>query len=249
MSIVGCRSSSRGPRGSLFEGLRVLLATLVLIAAVAIWSPTSARADTAYPVLLVHGANGSPANFDQMVSWLRADGYDPYTVDLGIPGTDTRANAKKIGTKVDEIKKATGADKVYLVGHSMGGLSARYYIKVLDGLQHVASYTAFGVPQHGHPPLCFVVPDLCTNSPILKALNRDDDTPGSIPYTSIASRQAHPEEANGKWAPLDHGACLPLVDGGPHPDEPRNMTIYQAVKDGLNGACPSGWTDLPDITP
>ena len=74
-------------------------------------------------------------------------------------------------------------------------------------------------------------------------------TPGLIHYTSVASKQAHVAEASGMWHPLDHGACLPVVDGGPHGDEPRNAMIYQAVKDGLNSACPTGWTDLPEITP
>src|ERR671939_147894 len=106
MSIVGCRSS-RGPRSFPSEVLRVVLATLCLVAAAAVWSPASARADTAYPVLLVHGANPRPGNFDQMISWLRADGYRPYTIDL--PGIDTAINAKKIGTKVEEIRAVTGA--------------------------------------------------------------------------------------------------------------------------------------------
>jgi hypothetical protein len=44
---------------------------------------------------------------------------------------------------------------VHLVGHSLGGLSVRYYIKILGGLPHVASYTAFGTPQHGNPDGCF----------------------------------------------------------------------------------------------
>lgn len=228
---------------------RGVLAALVLLAAMAVGSPAPGRADPSYPVLLVHGGLGSSADFNQMIDWLVADGYRPYTVDLGFPGIDTAANAEKIRARADQIRAETGASKVHLVGHSMGGLSARYYIKILDGLPNVASYTAFGTPQHGNPSGCLLVPDQCPDSPVLQRLNRGDDTPGGIHYTSIASRQAHPEEANGTWHPLDQGACLPVVDGGSHGAEPRNAVIYQAVQDGLNSACPSGWTNLPEITP
>ncbi len=245
MCAGGC-DGVRRPQGSV---MRVVLATLVLLAGMAGFSPTPGHADTTYPVLLVHGGIGSPTDFDQMAGWLVSDGYRPYTVDLGFPGIDTAANAEKIRAKADQIRAETGASKVHLVGHSMGGLSARYYIKILDGLPFVASYTAFGTPQHGNPNGCLLVPDQCPDSPVLQRLNRGDDTPGGIFYTSIASRQAHPEEANGTWHPLDQGACLPLVNGGPHGAEPRNAVIYQAVKDGLNSTCPSGWTNLPEITP
>ncbi|MGH3837709.1 MAG: esterase/lipase family protein [Pseudonocardiaceae bacterium] len=246
MCAGGC-GGSRRRRGL---AVRVVLATLALLAATAVFSPALGRADTRYPVLLVHGGIGSPADFRQMIDWLKSDGYRPYTVDLGFPGIDTAANAKKIGTKADQIRAETGASKVHLVGHSMGGLSARYYIKILGGLPHVASYTAFGTPQHGNPSGCFLVPDQCPDGPILQRLNRGDDTPGRIHYTSIASKQAHAEEANGRWHPLDRRACLPLIDGGPHDAEPRNAVIYQAVKDGLNSACPPEWrTNLPEIRP
>jgi len=199
MSTGGCCNAWR-PQAL---AVRVVLATFILLAATAVASPAPGRADTGYPVLLVHGGVGSPADFDQMVGWLSSDGYRPYTVDLGFPGIDTAANAEKIRVRVDQIRAETGASKVHLVGHSMGGLSARYYLKILDGLPFVASYTAFGTPQHGDRNGCFLVPDQCPDGPILQRLNRGDDTPGQIHYTSIASKQAHAEEANGKWHPLD----------------------------------------------
>jgi triacylglycerol lipase len=246
----GCGGGSRRLRG---RAGRVVLATLGLLAATAVSTPALGRADTTHPVLLVHGGLGSPDDFKPMMLWLILDGYRPYTVDLDPFGIDTVGNAERIKVKVDQIRAATGASKVHLVGHGMGGLSARYYIKILDGLPNVASYTVFGTPQHGsaqhscHPTE--PIPDQCPTGSVLKELNRGDDTPGSIHYTSIASRQAYPEEADGKWAPLDQGACLPVVNGGPHGIEPSNTVIYQAVKAGLNSTCPTGWTDLPDIAP
>lgn len=249
LSPACCRGSRR-PWG---RAVRVVLATLGLFAAMTVWAPASGRADTAHPVLLVHGGLGKPGDFNLMVVKLLADGYRPYIVELDLFGIDTVGNAGRIKAKVDQIRATIGASKVHLVGHSMGGLSTRYYIKILDGLPNVASYTAFGTPQHGSPQhSCSPsdpVPDQCPTGPVLKQLNRGDDTPGPIHYTSIASRQAHPEEADGKWAPLDQGACLPVVNGGPHGMEPSNDRIYQAVKDGLKSTCPTGLTNLPDITP
>jgi triacylglycerol lipase len=231
----------------------VLLITLGMLAVTAVSVPASSRAASGEPVLLVHGGLGSSRDFRQMVSWLKDDGYQPYTIDLPFPGIDTKANARKIADKVAEIRAIIPASKVHLVGHSMGGLSTRYYIKILGGLPNVASYTAFGTPQHGSPSnRCDPwewVPDQCPAGPVLQELNRGDDTPGSISYTSIASSQAHPEEADGKWAPLDGGACLPVVKGGQHGSEPRNEVIYHAVRNGLTSSCPSGWTNLPEISP
>lgn len=231
----------------------MVLATLGVLAAMIIPAPASGRADTTHPVLLVHGGLGEPSDFNLMVVKLLADGYRPYVVDLDLFGVDTVGNAGRIKAKVDQVRATTGASKVHLVGHSMGGLSTRYYIKILDGLPNVASYTAFGTPQHGSSQHSCQpsdpVPDQCPTGPVLKELNRGDDTPGSIHYTSIASRQAHPEEADGKWAPLDQGACLPMVNGGSHGVEPSNAAIYQAVKDGLNSTCPTGLTNLPEISP
>lgn len=242
-----------GPRRWRGHTVRVQLAMLGLLAAMTVLSPAPARADTTHPVLLVYGGLGSQDDFKLMMLRLFLDGYRPYTVELDLFGIDTVGNAGRIKAKVDEIRTTTGASKVHLVGHSMGGLSARYYIKILDGLPNVASYTAFGTPQHGsRQHSCRPadpVPDQCPTGPVLTELNRGDDTPGSIHYTSIASTQAHPEEANGEWAPLDQGACLPLVNGGPHGTEPSNAVIYQAVKAGLNSTCPTGLTNLPEITP
>lgn len=249
MSTVRC-GGSRRLRG---RAVRVALATLGLLAATTMYSPVPGRADTSHPVLLVHGGLGSQDDFNLMRLRLILDGYRPYTVQLDLFGIDTVGNAGRIKAKVDEIRATTGASKVHLIGHSMGGLSTRYYIKVLDGLPNVASYTAFGTPQHGSAQHSCQpgdpIPDQCPTGRVLTELNRGDDTPGAIHYTSIASRQAHPEEANGKWAPLDQGACLPLVNGGTHGAEPGNAVIYQAVKDGLNSICPTGLTNLPEITP
>ena len=55
-------------------------------------------------------------------------------------------NAFQIKQWVDDILNETGAEKVDLIGHSMGGWSGRYYIKFLDGIDQVDDYVSFGTP-------------------------------------------------------------------------------------------------------
>jgi len=214
-------------------------------------APTAAAAPARPPVLLAHGGLGSARDFAQMAQRLRADGYEPYTVEFPFPATDTVADARLIARRVSEIQAANGGARVHLVGHSMGGLAARYYLKKLDGLAHVASHTAVGTPQHGspRPESCLLVPDQCPRGPVLQELNAGDDTPGPISYTSIGSTDS-PDEADGSWTRLDGGACLRQVAGGPHAQEPANPVVYAAVLDGLRSTCPAGaYADLPEITP
>lgn len=232
----------------------VMLATLAFSAVSALAAPMPGRADTRYPVLLVHGGGGNPSNFAMMQQWLADDGYKSFTADLGIPANDVRMGATKIAARVKEIQQATdpahpSTVKVHLVGHSMGGLSARYYLKVLGGQPNVATYTAFGTPQHGSVVGCLTVPDQCPGNQVLRDLNHGDDTPGSVYYTSIGSTE-EPVESDGTLTQLDGGACLPLVKGGLHAFEPSNQVIYRTVRDGLISRCPPGryktLKDLPD---
>jgi triacylglycerol lipase len=217
--------------------VRAMLATFALVVMSMAVVPMPGWADTRYPVLLVHGGGGNPSNFATMQRWLAADGYQSFTVDLGSPAIDVTRGAEKIVTRVQEIRRETGASKVHLVGHSMGGLSARYYVKVLGGLPTVATYTALGTPQHGSVLGCATVPDQCPGNKVMQALNEGDDTPGSTYYTSIGSTE-EPVESNGTLTRLDGGACLPMVKGGLHVFEPHNRVIYQAVRDGLRSNCP-----------
>ena len=57
--------------------------------------------------------------------------------------------AEKLARAVREVQAATGAPRVHLVGHSMGGVVCRHYIEQLDGDRHVASLVAVATPFAG----------------------------------------------------------------------------------------------------
>ena len=102
------------------------------------------------PVLLVHGFNGSGASWQTMKERLLAAGYpansvDAMTYDSGISNVDV---AQQIGAEVDALLARTGARKVDVIAHSMGTISARYYVEHLGGAAKVDAFVSLaGVNQ------------------------------------------------------------------------------------------------------
>ena len=82
-----------------------------------------------------------------------------------------------IRDEVDTILNQTGAEKVDIIAHSMGGLSSRYYIKFLDGLNSIDDFVSFGSPHHGVTGGTQVFQP---NNTFLYNLNDGDETPGGI---------------------------------------------------------------------
>ena len=71
--------------------------------------------------------------------------FDPYTP----PTSSIEKRAKLVAQAVDNVLAKTGANKVHLIAHSMGGLDGRYYISTLNGGSKVASLITIGTPHHG----------------------------------------------------------------------------------------------------
>ncbi|MFX1391883.1 MAG: esterase/lipase family protein, partial [Promethearchaeota archaeon] len=107
---------------------------------------------------------------------------------------DNALNALQISSKVDEILTQTGASKVDIVAHSMGGLSARYYIKHVMNGDKVDDYVSLDSPQHGfyvyrlwgidwYTQYTSFLYDFYPNNNLFSDLNGDgNETPGSVHY-------------------------------------------------------------------
>src|SRR5699024_675995 len=60
-----------------------------------------------------------------------------------------RASAEQVGAYVDAVLGATGAEQAILVGHSQGGVVARYWMRVLGGYAKVRHLVSLACPHHG----------------------------------------------------------------------------------------------------
>ncbi len=186
----------------LLLALALVATTLALVAA----NPGAASAATAKdPVVIVPGFTTGPVvdlGYVPLIERLRGAGYDVTMLtypDYGLG--DIRDNSQRLANTIAAVRARTGAAKVDLVSHSMGGLVSRYYIKNLSGASKVDSLVMLGSPNYGTAIAniasflslgsCVGIEScnqMAAGSTFLANLNAGDDTIGSVRYTSIATK-------------------------------------------------------------
>jgi len=100
------------------------------------------------PVVLVHGYLCNHKVWDKMAEQLRQAGHPVLAVDLEPLFTSIDRYAPIIEETASELCRQTGADQVALVGHSMGGLAIRAWMRTC-GTQRVARIVTLGTPHQG----------------------------------------------------------------------------------------------------
>ena len=130
------------------------------------------------PVLLLHGFIDNRSVFVLLRRSLRRHGrhhvealnYSPLTCDI-------RTAAALLSRHVEKICARTGHSQVDVVGHSLGGLIARYYVQRLGGDARVHTLVTLGTPHAGtrvapllsaHP----VVRQMCPDSDVIAELRQ-----------------------------------------------------------------------------
>ena len=190
------------------------------------------------PILFVHGWNASSTTWSTMVSRFKADGWtSAELVNWSYNFRQSNATtASQIQQKVDSMLKATGATQVDIITHSMGTLSARYYVKNLTGNGKVDALVSLGGANHGTTTANFCFDTSCfemrPNSTFLNALNADDETPGSPRYATWWSDCD--EVINPHSSVLLAGATNTQTACMTHSQLHEDAFVYQQVRDWVN---------------
>lgn len=101
------------------------------------------------PIIVLHGYAMNRANFLPLAFRLARAGLGPvFGFEYWTLGR-TAAAAKKLGWFVDDVRAATGATEVDVIGHSMGGVVARYYVSLAGGDGVVKNLITIGSPHSG----------------------------------------------------------------------------------------------------
>ncbi|OUS95111.1 lipase [Rhodococcus sp. NCIMB 12038] len=172
------------------------------------------------PVVLVHGTDSNAySDWAALGPRLAASGYCVFALNYGgEPGGDNygtedmAVSAGQLAQFVAEVRGATGANEVDIVGYSQGATVARYYVNRLGGAAAVEQWVGLASPTYGGTLFGLVPvldqtpggmqwakrvlsPDLVSpaleqqaqGSSFLEDLNGGGDTAAGTRYTTIGS--------------------------------------------------------------
>ena len=88
--------------------------------------------------------------FKGIKTMLESDGFVVFHPNQDFSGP-VELRAEQLRDRVNEIISQTGAEKVHIIAHSMGGLDARHMIVDKGMTDRVASLTTIGTPHLGTP--------------------------------------------------------------------------------------------------
>ncbi|HEX9939546.1 MAG TPA: triacylglycerol lipase [Longimicrobium sp.] len=187
------------------------------------------------PIIFVHGWHGTAGTWTTMIGRFKADGWTDAELSNFTYNSDlsNATTAKLLAARIDSVLAATGATRVDIVTHSMGGLSSRYYTKNLGGGGKVDAWVSLGGPNHGTQTAyaCFTTAckEMYPGSTFLKSLNATDETPGTPRYATF-------------WSPCDEvinpDSSVPLSGASnnqtaclSHSNLHQDATVYGKVRD------------------
>lgn len=196
------------------------------------------------PILLVHGMADNRSVFSVMEAGLRRRGFGQIsTMNYPVRTRDVRVAAARLADEVEAIVRDTGFERIHVVGHSLGGLIARYYVTRLGGDASVHTLVTLGTPHQG------TYTAYGWNSTLTRQLR-----PGSpffaeldAPIADCATRFV------AYWTDLDH-LVIPHSHGAlTHPDlDTRNVALHAVGHMSIPvmySVVHSVADDLADLTP
>lgn len=151
------------------------------------------------PVVVVNGLGAPHVAAHLYARLFRRRGFRAFAVSPAWLGYgDMRAAAARVDATVQQALRETGAEKVILVGMSLGGLIGLYYLKCGGGGPHVDRFISVGGPLNGSRLACYtrslpglahvpVFQQLCADSALHDELERAP-MPAGVRMISLGTR-------------------------------------------------------------
>jgi pimeloyl-ACP methyl ester carboxylesterase len=146
-----------------------------------------------FPIIYVPGYGAPPFHSRYFRSRLEVEGFDVFEISLPKFQTgDVAKSAARLAVEVQRARDRFQAEKVNLIGHSLGGIITRYYLQQLGGWKHVHRAVYLGTPHHGVYVAALGVitkaaRQLLPNSKLITSLNNDPSRCRTIKCLSIIS--------------------------------------------------------------
>jgi pimeloyl-ACP methyl ester carboxylesterase len=167
-------------------------------------------------VVLVHGFLASAGVFRPLRARLEREAGARVATFTHAPGTGIRRIARRLAEVVERFPEGA---RVTVVGHSLGGVVARWYVQEMGGNARVTRTISLGSPFRGiDVPQFFVGADLHAQSDLLKRLRENAHACG-VPHTSIVAE--HDTVVAGVQT-----ACLGFGDVAVLPNRGHNGLLF-----------------------
>lgn len=102
------------------------------------------------PILLVHGLVDNRSIFTLLRMGLLRRGFGQVsTMNYNSLRGDVRTIAARLAAEVEALVAETGYERIHIIGHSLGGIVARYYVTRLGGDERVHTLVTLGAPHSG----------------------------------------------------------------------------------------------------
>lgn len=169
------------------------------------------------PILLLHGVVDNRSIFTVLRRGLRRRGFGVVaSFNYNSLFGDVRRVAVRLGEVIEQVCEDTGYERIHVVGHSMGGLIARYYAQRLGGDERVHTLVTLGTPHEGTVPAAYLP------HPLVRQLRPDSDIIAELAAPAAACRTRFVAI----WSDLDQ-MVIPKQSGRiTHPDlNARNVLV------------------------
>jgi triacylglycerol lipase len=167
-------------------------------------------------VVLVHGFCATAGVFRPMRARLEREAGARVATFTHAPGVRIRRIAHNLARLVDCVPRGA---RITIVGHSLGGIVARWYVQEMAGHERIARTISLASPFQGVdvPPL-LVGRDLHPGSSLLRRVReRSHESP--VPHTSIVAGED-------RLVPGVHTACLGVGDVIVLPGRGHNALLF-----------------------
>jgi triacylglycerol lipase len=168
---------------------------ILLVSSVGLGATPAEAHSGSDPILFVHGWDSSASAWNTMIQRFVDSGHARDRM-LAITYNSNQSNAtiaNQVRDAANSLRASTGASRIDIISHSMGGLSSRYYLKNLGGTSYVDEWVSLGGPNHGTNTAYLCYPfsagcrDMVPGSGFLDALNSGDETPDGVRYGTFWS--------------------------------------------------------------
>jgi triacylglycerol lipase len=174
-------------------------------------------------VVLVHGFLASAGVFRPMRARLERESGARVATFTHAPCVGIRRIARRLAELIEHIPLGT---RITVVGHSLGGVVARWYVQEMGGHKRVLRTISLASPFHGiNVPQVLVGADLHEQSELLKSV-RDRAHVHDVPHTSIVA-------AADSVVVGVHTACLGFGDVVVVPNRGHNGLLFDQEVAGL----------------